>query len=117
MLDQLCGDTRGSLVEFKAKEEINRQYPNGVRLIVDCGHAVATGLMGEANYVSQANATLLRNTHAREIRCGSWPSRPSITVVHHRSQLTARLQGLQCAASSPSVVLTRRCCRARHFAS
>lgn len=37
LLGQLAGDSLGSLVEFKTKQEILRQYPNGVRQLADGG--------------------------------------------------------------------------------
>ena len=36
-MGQLAGDALGSLVEFQTPESIARQYPNGVRELVDGG--------------------------------------------------------------------------------
>ena len=37
LLGQLAGDALGSLVEFQTPEQIQREYPNGVRKLVDGG--------------------------------------------------------------------------------
>ena len=37
MLGQLAGDSLGSLVEFRTKEQIRAEYPGGVRLLADGG--------------------------------------------------------------------------------
>lgn len=37
LLGQLVGDSLGSLVEFKTKEQIRAEYPEGVRLLADGG--------------------------------------------------------------------------------
>ena len=37
LLGQLAGDSLGSLVEFRAPEDIRREYPNGVRKLADGG--------------------------------------------------------------------------------
>ena len=37
LLGQLAGDALGSLVEFRAPDDIWREYPNGVRKLADGG--------------------------------------------------------------------------------
>ena len=37
LLDQLAGDSLGSLIEFRPSDDIRREYPNGVRELVDGG--------------------------------------------------------------------------------
>ena len=37
LLGQLAGDSLGSLVEFRAPDDIRREYPNGVRELADGG--------------------------------------------------------------------------------
>ncbi len=37
LLGQLAGDALGSLVEFQAPQDIRREYPNGVRELIDGG--------------------------------------------------------------------------------
>ena len=46
MLGQLAGDSLGSLVEFRTKEQIRAEYPGGVRLLADGGtfDLIATSL-------------------------------------------------------------------------
>jgi hypothetical protein len=37
LLGQLAGDALGSLVEFRAPQDIRREYPNGIRELADGG--------------------------------------------------------------------------------
>jgi ADP-ribosylglycohydrolase len=38
LLGQLAGDSLGSLVEFRAPDDIRREYPKGVREFADGGN-------------------------------------------------------------------------------
>ncbi len=58
LLGQLCGDSLGSLVEFKSAEEILRNYPEGVRLLHDGGTFGTLG--GQPTDDSEMALTLAR---------------------------------------------------------
>ena len=42
LLGQLAGDSLGSLVEFRAPDDIRREYPKGIRELADGGTCANT---------------------------------------------------------------------------
>jgi len=59
LMGQLCGDSLGSLVEFRSAEEIRQMYPDGVRELADGG--TFNTLAGQPTDVSEMALMLARS--------------------------------------------------------